>query len=687
MSANQSGSVYMASLGSARKPLSIVLLRTRSGSPQISAVYLKRKFVTSPRTQESLQFLDDDIGEVKKPVKGNAKRRVKQVQVQSIALMQGGHGTVVRNNQQHSKVPLPPILTMDKESLNRKIKNLESVISSTYSRIDQLISEYAVAKYSYISTQISACAREIQSLEKTRVRIGQTIIQNLSAELRTRRTEIHNLQIKVVLLMGDIVLPQISFIERLEKELVEPLLSGIQRAQANLKEIFGFNDKFDALHALSSDIMENLLRMREDVSILSKSMPFLETCFESHKRQLRLITTAFSGASHHYRYAYRRRIMYHYQGSWPFPLLINEVEACDLRRQLQRRDRALGQKIHKSRHNRPKIAHTQGTGAAVITSQPAEERVHLSRLYKYSHSIQLEAVYFPGPRFQDHPIVELDRRQFDVMAPFILVDEGGPAISTISDYLSRVSVPTLASRLGEQRATKYQKFFFDFNYEYRDLRATYRKWFVSTWELNWLRLMAEHKLSRLGEPNICKEKGLFSVSNPLSQDRNLFREWAKKVGVQRELNLALKKITRSRSALLGRGRRLTHISRLSRPTRQATTLRRRRVSLRRAVAVSKPGSALSTASRRLVRSPVTRFLRVKKALKQKERNFSRVPRTGFKSTKHQPKHIKTASRRATSPTGETARLIRKMESLRLGFETSRGEWASTEGGSQPQSSH
>ena len=158
MSVNWSGSIYMAHLDSARKPLSIVLLRTRSRSSQLSAVHLKRNFLTSPRTQESLQFLDDDTAEVKNPVKGNTKRRVKQVQVQSIALMQGGHGTVVRNKQRPSKAPPPPpppsVRTMDKESVNKEIKKIESTLSSLRSRIDHLISEYAVVKYSYISKRI-----------------------------------------------------------------------------------------------------------------------------------------------------------------------------------------------------------------------------------------------------------------------------------------------------------------------------------------------------------------------------------------------------------------------------------------------------------------------------------------------------------------------------------------------------
>ena len=696
MSANWSGSIYMAHLDSARKPLSIVLLRTRSRSSQLSAVHLKRNFLTSPRTQESLQFLDDDTAEVKNPVKGNTKRRVKQVQVQSIALMQGGHGTVVRNKQRPSKAPPPPpppsVRTMDKESVNKEIKKIESTLSSLRSRIDHLISEYAVVKYSYISKRISQCAKGIQTLEKNRVLIGQKLLQNLNDELHTGHTEIHNLQIRVILLMADIVLPQISLIERLEKELVEPLFSGIQRAKANLEGIFGYREKFDALHALCSDIMVNLLRMREDFSILRQSMPFLRSRLGSHEKQLRLIAGVFLGESHFYRYAYRRKIMYHYQGSWPFPLLINGVEAYELRRQLQRSDEAVRKKVQKSRHDRPEIAHTQGMGAAVITPQPAEERAHLSRLYRYSHSTQLEAVYFPGPASQDRPIDELDRQQLDVMAPFILVDEGGPTISGILYYLSRVSVPILASRLGEQRATKYEKFLFDCKYEWRDIRAAYRSLFVSTWELNWLRLLAEHKLSWLGEPNIYKEKGLFSVSNPLSQDRNLFREWAKKVGAQRELCLSLGNMAKSRSAMLAHGRRLTRVSRskgqtttstsqtttstsqATTSTGQATTLRRRGLPARRAAAVSKLWSAPSTASRRLVRSRAIRFPKPKMALKQKERNLSRVRRTRLKSTKYQLNSTKIAARirRTPLPTGKTAALISELETFGPQSEKGRG---------------
>ena len=272
----------------------------------------------------------------------------------------------------------------------------------------------------------------------------------------------------------------------------------------------------------------------------------------------------------------------------------------------------------------------------------------------------MEAFYFPRPGSQS-PVDEFHRRQLDVLAPFILVDEGGPAIACIANYLRHVSVPILASSLGEERVSQLRKTMNNFNSEYRNIRAAYRKEFALIWELNWMRLMAEHQLLKLGEPNPYIEKGLFSVSEPLGEDRDLFRGWVKKVEAQRHLKFSLQEETKRRRELLVNGRLP-----VSRPCSHVTTLDRRRVSLRRAKGVSKWRSATSTPSRRLVNKRATQYPKVKRVSQKKGQNFSRASKWRAKSNKRSPKHMKTARTigTVTSPTTETAMPINKQEILR-----------------------
>ena len=244
--------------------------------------------------------------------------------------MQGDQGTIVWKKQRR-RARLPPFLTMSKATLEKKIKTIEDCLSSVRSCVDKFISEYADVSYSYISSQISQCAREIQSLKKERVKIGEDMLHKLNIELGVRRAEIHKLRIEVALLMGDIFLPRISLIERLEKELIEPWVSGIQRAKAGLKELYGLHDKYESLYALHFALLDNLLRMQKDALILSRNNPAWKSRLSPHKEQLLLSHGSFMSELHLYRFAYRRKIIYHHQGSWPLPLLMNEVDRLVLK--------------------------------------------------------------------------------------------------------------------------------------------------------------------------------------------------------------------------------------------------------------------------------------------------------------------------------------------------------------------
>lgn len=641
ISANQRSShAYMISHDSLWRPLATALHRPSPRNPRHSVVNSKKSFITSPCVQA--EFLDD-IGETDNVVSGRRSKhgadRRHGSQVQSISLMQRGQGTVIRNKQSSSQSPARPRSAQnskttpatspdataaaelraaaklepaaEREAALRKLQSITSKFNTLRKGASQLVSKYAHLKYQYIADELSQGTVAIGSWENELHEIALIARTRLESERVRLRLEESRRQVEESLSMAHEVL---LMIEKEVNELTEPRLSARHRVEAYMAPLNEITKINKNMSSLCYEIKYHLLAMAASIRLFLERVPSLRSRLWPIYWKLVFERKNFRKIVHYYRHYYILRNIYQYYGeSWPFMLFIGPGDRYTINRRM-RRHRL---KVIKFERKRDRLQ-APGKDPLLIAPKPGVA-ARLSDHYQLDYAEHVEKFYFPGPKALCHPLLDLHKRQLDVMAPFLLArDMGGNMGHIIGALMERISGP-LGSILNRKEKEEHQETLKRYSAVMRDLRSHHITVSLQIWQLNWIRLKAEDKLVTLGMPNIDMGRG-----ERLTENRTLFRQWAERM---RGAHIATGEIISLGSDRMSRHRRVADMPKSQGRTR---ALPRQRILGRPKAPAFKSRSRTSAPDH----GHPTKPLDPRKARRSRQRNVSTVPALGSNTVKY-----------------------------------------------------
>jgi hypothetical protein len=403
-------------------------------------------------------------------------------------------------------------------ALVEEVNEVERRLSPFRSMFDQLVFEYCHLKYSPLATNISQTEQETRLLTSYAVAILE---RSRSAYVRQRRELRRRIMDMIEHLVAISGRQKLVEIVRLKNELFAPTISARRRVDAALDVHYAWEDGHDDLFRSINAVTTGFLGFRKELIILGEMLGH-STSFKkrSQKRSRRLLRECLKGhfavfnrgqmkfmeAAHRYRtYVHQSKLsMSQFAEAWPFRLNLGPGERKHINHYIAMRRRSGSELKH---------ANDSRKGGPA----PGNELDCLKEFY------------FPQSESQRSHLLDLHRRQLDVMAPVFLVDVGmlalkKEAISCMSTVLGKVRESKLSNAHFWWHRERFRAFVVEFN----DRRAIFKSAYLAVAHTNWLRLKAEARLHRLGGWSANDQKSLV-VSKPISRTLVLFRGWVRKL--------------------------------------------------------------------------------------------------------------------------------------------------------------
>lgn len=488
--ANISSNACMIVRISLRRPPSSV----RPSSPcsqRPSHVNSKREFSSFPPARnisddsEFLDYLDDDNGN------GRGGRLVAPIGLMDQPSDMPQRQRNARNARSRSAVrialspepPKPHKPPEPPESISQRITKIDLKLSSVSSKVDSLIPKYCEIKFSNLVTGISQATAKIQLLTREYRLVAAAINRRLEHERRWRKMDsiesiVHSLPAKL------------AELDRLKDEFFAPVISARRRVNSDLEASYRMQHDFDDLVESTNAVTGGFYHIKRALgecgspSFESKVQP---KHFFVHQNE-------YQKAAHNYREALYIRMISEsrFAMAWPFMFFLAPVARLRMFREIK-------------------------------TAEFLKAGKHPRAIRQLNDLDFLRGFYFPHCESQSNHLLDMHRRQLDVMAHFVSADSVAAALyqETISlaEFFTRNRKDIIHADL-----RKHQERLTMFRFHYTDQRAEFRNGLVTLWHINWMRLQAEDKLQALGGWSTTPEIGLV-LARPLTSDLIRFRQW------------------------------------------------------------------------------------------------------------------------------------------------------------------
>jgi hypothetical protein len=393
-------------------------------------------------------------------------------------------------------------------ALVEEVNEVERRLSLFRSMFDQLVFEYCHLKYSPLATNISQAEQETRLLTSQAVAILEQLRSAYVRQKRELRWRIMNMIEHLVAISGRQKLVEIV---RLKNELFAPTISARRRVDAALEVHYALEHGYVNLLTLTNKVTSNLHGLYGRLRLFQRNLAFpsiFRELFKEYGEAFWSIQIKYREASHLYRTAfYQRRLSQtQFAEAWPFG---SSLTISDRRRLSRIRSKSKLKGANNSRRGGP---------------APEDDLADMKEFY------------FPQSGSQRSHLLELHRRQLDVMAPFFLVDMGMLALKKEFDCSMGIALRELHGMNFSIADLKQLKSNLRMlGMDYMDRRGRFITGYIAVAHTNWLRLKAEERLRRLGGWGPSDQKSLV-VSKPVTRNLVLFRGWARKLRDYQETN-------------------------------------------------------------------------------------------------------------------------------------------------------
>lgn len=389
------------------------------------------------------------------------------------------------------------------------------------------VEEYCTLKYAELEAELARCAQLNRQLEHEYCQIRFAKVPEIEASVawlvesvpefsrEFRRAkfalDVATVEFKVALLADS----SCELERELREEFLEPRASARRKIDDLLNPVIALHEHYIQLKRMFEPVLDNGYLIRRDLSLLAHhahEIPERRTAYKRHMNAISRSLGALSAEGHYFRFWHllRKRMESSCAAAW-YPSLL----------------RAYATFPHET-----KAKAFQASLAALVSPEgdrkPSNFGLddYLPVYIKLLQRFYLERLGTPQP--PRSPKLNIQWRQLDVMAPFDLVMA---TASTLADEVKALrislsfSFPNLWSKLDPTTRSRHRERLTEFLIGFLEHRSSFNDQLELFRAVNWMRLLSENRLHALGEPDTSRERGLFTVPKPLSQDPRHFIQW------------------------------------------------------------------------------------------------------------------------------------------------------------------